>query len=564
MKSRSELLLTVALMAVTTVLVGLALVVVVPCAWASGSFSSISGLGASALSQCTERLVPKIWETLADLGLERQWYRWLRWMAHGETIHGMVAPQTEEDLEWFATESWGERLSSVPVWDSPDPPDYATFWREHISTSVPLLIRSGAQLSGWDPAQLPWRREWLEDAAGASEVVPVHLNLDRCWSRIHDGAGRLVRPATLDLPLRLALRLVASDGGGETDPEGQDSQEGCDGEAASAVDALLRGESSEYTVRAAELISGDSPTDTSQEGEGEGAAGGAEETTPKSKVRTSSAVVHTIEEVSIPRVLTGLLEHVPEPPWTGELLEPLATNIWVGSANKTSVLHFDDYENILVQAAGRKTITLFDPMQLVFLYANEVPQVELTVSPRRPESESDEAWQQFVREVSEQIKAEVEANDDQPQSRRHDEPDNEGTIDKPGEGKKIMDRDKERREYLQRELLDPELRALKELVAKRSADLTFSLGPPGPRADNFSPLRAQNPDLARYPNFRRAQPLTVTLEAGDALFLPALWWHEVVSEVGEEGLNIAVNYWYKVHSDVFLDAYDALREQLAN
>ena len=33
-------------------------------------------------------------------------------------------------------------------------------------------------------------------------------------------------------------------------------------------------------------------------------------------------------------------------------------------------------------------------------------------------------------------------------------------------------------------------------------------------------------------------PAQVTLEAGDALFIPALWWHEVVSEVGDDGLNI--------------------------
>ena len=158
------------------------------------------------------------------------------------------------------------------------------------------------------------------------------------------------RPASLDLPLRSALDLVATDGGGETDPEGQNGQEGCDGEAAAAVDALLRGQSTQYAVRAAALMSGDSTRGAGRQSTGEG--GG--------KTRTSSAVVHTIEEVSIPIVLPGLLPHVPEPPWTGDLsltpslppsslppflsfplaltleltctgdlLEPLHTNIWV-------------------------------------------------------------------------------------------------------------------------------------------------------------------------------------------------------------------------------------------
>lgn len=81
------------------------------------------------------------------------------------------------------------------------------------------------------------------------------------------------------------------------------------------------------------------------------------------------------------------------------------------------------------------------------------------------------------------------------------------------------------------------------------------------------------------------------------LVIIGLRWHEVVSEVGEDGLNIAVNYWcascspirlicrkvdqltgylivarrplllrrrYKVHSEGLLDTYDALREQLAD
>ena len=37
-----------------------------------------------------------------------------------------------------------------------------------------------------------------------------------------------------------------------------------------------------------------------------------------------------------------------------------------------------------MQAAGRKTVTLFDPLQLVFLYANEVPQTLLTVAAEQP------------------------------------------------------------------------------------------------------------------------------------------------------------------------------------
>lgn len=39
----------------------------------------------------------------------------------------------------------------------------------------------------------------------------------------------------------------------------------------------------------------------------------------------------------------------------------------------------------------------------------------------------------------------------------------------------------------------------------------------------------RNPDYDRFPLYRNATPFRVTVEAGDMLFLPALWWHTVES-----------------------------------
>ena len=289
---------------------------------------------------------------LAPLGplLPTPLRHWVGWRA---TIRGEVGAHcTAEDLQWFAEEAW-ERLTAVPVYDSDAPPDYASFFREHVAASIPLVIRRGAAHAGWDEDALPWTREWLEGTAGARTQVPLHINLDRCWSRIHGEGGRLVRPARMDVPLAAALRLIAGDSAAPPPPgpaaggDALEDAEGCDGAAAEAVAALLRGESASYTP-------------------------------------PPHGTVHTLEEVSLPGVLQRLLPHAPEPPWTAALLEPLFTNVWIGSANKTSVTHFDDYENVLVQAAGRKTVTLFDPLQLVFLYANEVPQTLLTVAAEQP------------------------------------------------------------------------------------------------------------------------------------------------------------------------------------
>ena len=50
------------------------------------------------------------------------------------------------------------------------------------------------------------------------------------------------------------------------------------------------------------------------------------------------------------------------------------------------------------------------------------------------------------------------------------------------------------------------------------------------------------PDLERYPRFAEAMrhALVADLGPGDAIFIPALWWHNVRSY---EPLNILVNYW---------------------
>ncbi|KAK0643093.1 cupin-like domain-containing protein [Cercophora newfieldiana] len=41
-----------------------------------------------------------------------------------------------------------------------------------------------------------------------------------------------------------------------------------------------------------------------------------------------------------------------------------------------------------------------------------------------------------------------------------------------------------------------------------------------------------------------AEPMRVTLEPGDMLYLPAMWYHKVSQSCSDEGICVAVNYWY--------------------
>ncbi|KAG0189487.1 JmjC domain-containing protein 7 [Apophysomyces sp. BC1034] len=56
------------------------------------------------------------------------------------------------------------------------------------------------------------------------------------------------------------------------------------------------------------------------------------------------------------------------------------------------------------------------------------------------------------------------------------------------------------------------------------------------------PVDPLHPDLERFPRFAHAHPIVVTVNEGEMLYLPALWFHQVLQQ-GEEGV-IAVNYWY--------------------
>ena len=60
----------------------------------------------------------------------------------------------------------------------------------------------------------------------------------------------------------------------------------------------------------------------------------------------------------------------------------------------------------------------------------------------------------------------------------------------------------------------------------------------------MSPVDILEPDFDRFPKFAAAKRLECVLRPGDALFMPAFWWHEVQSYPdGNQHRNLAVNFW---------------------
>jgi peptidyl-lysine (3S)-dioxygenase / protease len=70
-----------------------------------------------------------------------------------------------------------------------------------------------------------------------------------------------------------------------------------------------------------------------------------------------------------------------------------------------------------------------------------------------------------------------------------------------------------------------------------------------------------SPDLEKFPEFAHASPVTVDIEAGDLLYLPALWYHRVSHN--HVGPSIAVNYWYEMSFETSAYVAMMLRRELA-
>ncbi|HZM01120.1 MAG TPA: cupin-like domain-containing protein [Planctomycetota bacterium] len=73
---------------------------------------------------------------------------------------------------------------------------------------------------------------------------------------------------------------------------------------------------------------------------------------------------------------------------------------------------------------------------------------------------------------------------------------------------------------------------------------------------HFSRVKLEDPDDQAFPRLRRATGCQATLERGEMLFLPSLWWHEVRTEQP----SIGVNYWWGLNRYGSAFAWLYLRE----
>ncbi|CAL4126815.1 unnamed protein product, partial [Meganyctiphanes norvegica] len=64
-----------------------------------------------------------------------------------------------------------------------------------------------------------------------------------------------------------------------------------------------------------------------------------------------------------------------------------------------------------------------------------------------------------------------------------------------------------------------------------------------------------SPDLISYPQYKHSHPVRCRVHAGDALYLPSLWFHHV----SQSHSCIAVNFWYDMEYDIKYNYYKLLQ-----
>lgn len=84
----------------------------------------------------------------------------------------------------------------------------------------------------------------------------------------------------------------------------------------------------------------------------------------------------------------------------------------------------------------------------------------------------------------------------------------------------------------------------------------FSIAPdPSSAKVPWISINPLDPDLQQYPGYGNAGAVSVRVNAGDALYLPSLWYHHVRQSHG----CIAVNYWYDMEYGIKYNYHQMLQ-----
>lgn len=239
-------------------------------------------------------------------------------------------------------------------------------------------------------------------------------------------------------------------------------------------------------------------------------------------------------------------------------LVPSQINLWMGAtASRTSSgLHHDFHDNLYTLMSGSKTFLLFPPPDARYLYPHggdaHVMSNGLLRYGRAPTTDDEDGWDEeamaTVRERMNCRKRLMEASKVAEGEEGEDELDRamDDILRNAARHHVVDDYDEECEGELDRDLEDDPMAGHAETIPRfppsfsRIGSVLFG---PGGEDDNTR-WKSRWRD-SQFPMAAKARMMRCEIEAGSSLYIPASWWHEVVSQGGgDANVHVALNYWF--------------------
>ena len=196
-------------------------------------------------------------------------------------------------------------------------------------------------------------------------------------------------------------------------------------------------------------------------------------------------------------------------------------------------VHKDHYENIYCVISGYKDFILIPPSDAPWVPYRLYPVGSYTLGPSTiPPKEGEE----------------VEVSDSLDELTLRNKKDEENSTDSPiGQNSETNEQTKSLRNSNRKN---------SENVSRKNSPAYRIVPEDPPTTVPWISVDPVNPDLSLYPHYANARPVRVRVHAGDALYLPSLWFHHV----RQSHACIAVNYWHDMDYGIKYNYYQRINE----
>ncbi|TPX37380.1 hypothetical protein SeLEV6574_g07895 [Synchytrium endobioticum] len=271
-------------------------------------------------------------------------------------------------------------------------------------------------------------------------------------------------------------------------------------------------------------------------------------------------------------------------------LVPQQANIWMGASQSgsSSGLHHDYADNLYILLSGSKRFTIYPPHHAPYLYLHS-PISRIHANGLISYSDNIRSDGAFISDVAkwkveilEGKLMEMQNSGDEERVQQVEE-EIEKAMDAMLEGEMGRDDDLDAFDDYEDEDLDEEDADTRNSTKERNADppacsnkrkadshtsqkspkhaklvTAAAVQPPSFSRIPLSMLRDPSPKVFKqFPLLKNATPFVIDLDAGEMLYLPASWMHEVTSfskpstasDVGTKHIHMAFNYWFHPPSE---------------